>query len=150
MLSVRDLDVSYGGALRALRGVSVDVPERGVVAVLGSNGAGKTTLLRAVSGNLRGVSGAIDGGSITFDGRQLNGRPPAEIEGVREFGVLGDPWTQCCARCMPELEEPGPASGLGLLRVYRHGLVIPAPRMGDMIRAPADRAPGAPVHEVED
>ena len=79
MLSVSDLEVSYGGAVRALRGVSVDVPERGVVAVLGGNGAGKTTLLRAVSGSLRGVGGAIDAGSIAFDGKRLNGRPPADI-----------------------------------------------------------------------
>jgi branched-chain amino acid transport system ATP-binding protein len=88
MLSVADLEVSYGGAVRALRGVSVDVPERGVVAVLGGNGAGKTTLLRGVSGNLRGVGGAIDAGSITFEGTRLNGRPPADI--VRD-GVVQVP-----------------------------------------------------------
>jgi branched-chain amino acid transport system ATP-binding protein len=80
MLSVRRLEVSYGG-VRALHGVSVDVPGRGVVAVLGSNGAGKSTLLRAVSGNLRGVGGDIDAGTIEFDGRRLNGRSPAAIVG---------------------------------------------------------------------
>ena len=52
-----------------------------MVAVLGSNGAGKTTLLRAVSGNLHGVGGAIDAGTISFDGRRLDGRPPAAIVG---------------------------------------------------------------------
>jgi ABC-type branched-subunit amino acid transport system ATPase component len=50
LLRVRDLQVSYAGALRALHGVSVDVPRGGVVAVLGANGAGKSTLLRAISG----------------------------------------------------------------------------------------------------
>jgi branched-chain amino acid transport system ATP-binding protein len=80
MLSVRGLEVSYGG-VRALHGVSVDVLGRGVVAVLGSNGAGKSTLLRAVSGNLRGVGGDIDAGTIEFDGRRLNGRSPAAIVG---------------------------------------------------------------------
>jgi branched-chain amino acid transport system ATP-binding protein len=81
VLSVRGLQVSYGGAVRALRGVSVEVPGRGVVAVLGSNGAGKSTLLRAVSGCLRGVGGAIDGGAIELDGNRLNGRSPAAIVG---------------------------------------------------------------------
>jgi branched-chain amino acid transport system ATP-binding protein len=82
MLSVRNLEVSYGGAVRALRDISVEVGERGVVAVLGSNGAGKTTLLRAVSGVLAGVGGAIDGGSIEFAGESLRGRPPAAIVGA--------------------------------------------------------------------
>jgi branched-chain amino acid transport system ATP-binding protein len=81
VLSVRGLQVSYGGAVRAVRGVSVEVPDCGVVAVLGSNGAGKSTLLRAVSGSLRGVGGAIDAGTIDFDGKRLNGRSPAAIVG---------------------------------------------------------------------
>jgi branched-chain amino acid transport system ATP-binding protein len=81
VLSVRGLEVSYGGGIRAVRGVSVDVPDRGVVAVLGSNGAGKSTLLRAVSGSLRGIGGAIDAGTIEFDGRRLNGRSPAAVVG---------------------------------------------------------------------
>jgi branched-chain amino acid transport system ATP-binding protein len=81
VLSVRGLEVSYGGGIRAVRGVSVDVPDCGVVAVLGSNGAGKSTLLRAVSGSLRGLGGAIDAGTIEFDGRRLNGRSPAAIVG---------------------------------------------------------------------
>jgi branched-chain amino acid transport system ATP-binding protein len=81
MLSVRGLEVSYGG-VRALRGVSVDVPTDGVVAVLGSNGAGKTTLLRAVSGNLRGLGGGVDGGTIELDGQRLDGRTPAAIVGA--------------------------------------------------------------------
>mgnify|MGYP003526465141 CR=1 FL=1 len=81
MLSVQGLEVSYGGAVRALRGVSLEVPSSGVVAVLGSNGAGKSTLLRAVSGNLKGVGGAVDAGTISFDGQRLNGRSPAAIVG---------------------------------------------------------------------
>src|ERR687898_2040539 len=81
MLSVRGLQVSYGGAIRAVRGVSLEVPDRGVVAVLGSNGAGKSTLLRAVSGSLRGVGGAIDAGTVELDGKRLNGRSPAVIVG---------------------------------------------------------------------
>jgi ABC-type branched-subunit amino acid transport system ATPase component len=97
VLVVRDLSVTYAGAVQALRGVSLEVPERAIVAVLGANGAGKTTLLRAVSGTLAGRRGAITGGTIELDGRSLLGRDPARIaragvvqvpEGRRVFGHL--------------------------------------------------------------
>jgi branched-chain amino acid transport system ATP-binding protein len=79
LLRVRDLHVSYAGALRALRGVSVDVPRGGVVAVLGANGAGKSTLLRAISGTLGFARGSIDAGSVEFDGRRLDRMDPAAV-----------------------------------------------------------------------
>jgi len=97
VLDVSDLRVSYGGAVRALRGVSLDVPDKVVVAVLGSNGAGKSTLLRAISNVLRSHRGRIDSGSITFDGTSLRGLDPAACvrlglvqvpEGRRIFGRL--------------------------------------------------------------
>jgi ABC-type branched-subunit amino acid transport system ATPase component len=78
VLAVRDLDVHYG-AVRALSGVSVDLPDRGVVAVLGSNGAGKSTLLRAVAGGLRALGGTVSSGAIEFDGRRIDGLPPAAV-----------------------------------------------------------------------
>jgi branched-chain amino acid transport system ATP-binding protein len=81
MLSVRDLDVRYGGAVRALSGVSIDVPNDGVVAVLGSNGAGKSTLLRAISGSLRSVGGAVTAGTIELDGRRIDGLAAAAVVG---------------------------------------------------------------------
>ena len=95
LLAVEGLDVGYNGAVRALRGVSLQVPRGGVVAVLGSNGAGKSTLLRAVSGSLGSVGGRVAAGTIRFDGRDIGGLPPAEIvragiaqvpEGRRVFG----------------------------------------------------------------
>ena len=79
LLDVRDLRVTYAGAVRALDGVSLAVPDGEVVAVLGSNGAGKSTLLRAVSGTLRGQRGAITGGSVALAGRSLIGSDPADI-----------------------------------------------------------------------
>jgi len=79
MLTVRDLRVSYGGSVLALRSVAVEVPAGAAVAVLGSNGAGKTTLLRAVSGVLAEHGGAIDDGAIEFEGRSLIGRSAAAI-----------------------------------------------------------------------
>ncbi|WP_308257707.1 ATP-binding cassette domain-containing protein [Pseudonocardia lacus] len=71
LLSVEDLTVEYGGAVRALRGVSLSVEAGSVVAVLGSNGAGKTTLLRAVSQSLGSVGGRVTAGRVRFDGRDL-------------------------------------------------------------------------------
>jgi branched-chain amino acid transport system ATP-binding protein len=82
MLSVRDVQVTYGGTVQALRGVDLDVGDGEVVAVLGSNGAGKTTLLRALSGTLRMHRGRVDKGSIAFNGEGLAGKDPARIDGM--------------------------------------------------------------------
>jgi branched-chain amino acid transport system ATP-binding protein len=97
LLEVTDLQVTYGGVVKALRGVSLDVPEGGVVAVLGSNGAGKSTLLRTISSTLRLHRGAVVGGTVTFHGRSLLGLDAAETvrqgivqvpEGRRVFSRL--------------------------------------------------------------
>ncbi len=77
LLEVRDLAVSYGGVVQALRGVSLTVDEGAVVALLGSNGAGKTTLLRALSGTLRLHRGRVEGGDVLYQGESLEGRDPA-------------------------------------------------------------------------
>src|SRR6185312_5351185 len=97
MLTVRDLDVTYQGAITAVRGVSLEVPDRGVVALLGANGAGKTTILRAISGLLRSQGGRVTGGAITYDGQPITSLDPTKIvrlgiaqvlEGRRLFGTL--------------------------------------------------------------
>ncbi|GAA5052180.1 branched-chain amino acid transport system ATP-binding protein [Thermocatellispora tengchongensis] len=77
-LAVRDLTVHYG-PVRALGGVSLDVPPGAVVAVLGGNGAGKSTLLRAISGTLRFQRGGISAGEISFEGERLSGAAPAAV-----------------------------------------------------------------------
>jgi branched-chain amino acid transport system ATP-binding protein len=69
ILSVSDLHVSYG-AIEALRGVSLEVREGEVVALIGANGAGKTTTLRAVSGMIRAASGAV-----RLHGEEVTGLP---------------------------------------------------------------------------
>jgi branched-chain amino acid transport system ATP-binding protein len=79
VLEVRDLAVSYGGAVQALRGVSLSVREGTVVALLGSNGAGKTTLLRTLSGTLRLHRGRVEGGQVTYRGENLRTRDPAAV-----------------------------------------------------------------------
>jgi branched-chain amino acid transport system ATP-binding protein len=73
ILSVDDIEVRYG-AIRALKGVSFNVREGEVVALLGANGAGKTTTQKTVSGMLRPSLG-----SITFDGRRIDGIPAHEL-----------------------------------------------------------------------
>ena len=78
MLSVADLSVRYG-AVQALDRVSIEVPDKSVVAVLGSNGAGKSTLLRAISATLSLHRGAIIAGQISLDGKRVDKLDPAAI-----------------------------------------------------------------------
>ena len=66
LLRVTEVE-SYYGRIRALKGVSLEVPAGSVVALLGANGAGKTTTLRTVSGLLRPARGAVE-----FDGRRID------------------------------------------------------------------------------
>jgi len=96
-LAVRNLHVAYGGAVKALAGVSLDVPRGSVVAILGNNGAGKSTLLRSISGTLPMHGGSIVAGTVIFDGNGLEGMDPARVvrtgvvqvpEGRRIFGEL--------------------------------------------------------------
>lgn len=73
LLSIRDLRVRRGG-VPAIRGISLEVNEGEVVALLGANGAGKTTVLRAVS-----ALSAPESGEIRLEGETLAGRDPARI-----------------------------------------------------------------------
>jgi branched-chain amino acid transport system ATP-binding protein len=70
LLELEGVEARYG-PVRALHGVSLEVPEGAIVAVLGANGAGKTTTLRSVSGTVRRT------GRVTFDGKPLRGGPEA-------------------------------------------------------------------------
>ncbi|WP_020133360.1 ABC transporter ATP-binding protein [Streptomyces sp. 351MFTsu5.1] len=77
-LAVQGLSVGYG-PVRALRRVSLDVPEGAVVTVLGGNGAGKSTLLRAISRTLSFHGGAVTEGTVTLDGRRLDSLAPDRV-----------------------------------------------------------------------
>ena len=77
ILAVEDLEVTYGGAVQALRGITLQVPAGSVVALLGSNGAGKTTLLRTLSNTLKLHRGRVEAGSVRFRGADLKGRDAA-------------------------------------------------------------------------
>ena len=73
LLSTRDVSISFGG-VRALRGVSMDIPAGSIVAVIGPNGAGKTTLFNCITGVYR-----ADAGSVTFAGESLIGKKPHQV-----------------------------------------------------------------------
>ena len=66
VLSLSNAEVKYKGAILVIRGVSMNVPEKGIVAILGANGAGKTTILKAISGLLRTEEGEVTNGHIEF------------------------------------------------------------------------------------
>ncbi|GAA2588668.1 ABC transporter ATP-binding protein [Actinomadura fulvescens] len=86
MLSVRNLEVVYHDVILVLRGVSLEVPEGEIVALLGANGAGKTTLLRAISGLLDVHDGEVTKGSVLLDGRPIHELAPTRVVrlGVRQ------------------------------------------------------------------
>jgi branched-chain amino acid transport system ATP-binding protein len=79
LLDVRQLEVLYNHVATAVQGVSLEVAENQIVAVIGTNGAGKTTTLRAISGFLPAEDVAITDGTITFDSKPLAGRLPHDI-----------------------------------------------------------------------
>jgi branched-chain amino acid transport system ATP-binding protein len=79
MLEIANLEVVYNDVILVLRGLSLDVPDGEIVALLGSNGAGKTTTLRAISGLLDVHDGKITKGSVTFDGARVDHLNPAAI-----------------------------------------------------------------------
>jgi branched-chain amino acid transport system ATP-binding protein len=79
MLSVNNIEVIYDHVILVLKGVSLEVPEQGIVALLGANGAGKTTTLKAISNLLRAERGDITKGSIEFQGERIDALTPAQL-----------------------------------------------------------------------
>ena len=73
MLKVANVTAAYGPIV-ALRGISLEVPERGVVALLGANGAGKSSTLRLISGLLHPTSGVVE-----YEGQRIDRRAPQQI-----------------------------------------------------------------------
>jgi branched-chain amino acid transport system ATP-binding protein len=79
LLGVNSIEVIYDHVILVLKGVSLRVPEGGIVALLGANGAGKSTTLKAVSGLLRTERGDVTKGSVEFAGRTIHRLPPDEV-----------------------------------------------------------------------
>ena len=78
-LSVSNIEVIYNNVILVLTGVSLEVPEGGVVALLGANGAGKTTTLKAISNLLRGERGEVTKGAISYRGERVERLTPNDL-----------------------------------------------------------------------
>jgi len=79
ILSVNNIEVIYDHVILVLKGVSLEVPKGGIVALLGANGAGKTTTLKAISNLLRAERGEVTKGSIEFEGRRVDSLTPNDL-----------------------------------------------------------------------
>ncbi len=76
ILTVNNIEVIYDHVILVLKGVSLDVPKGGIVALLGANGAGKTTTLKAISNLLQSERGDVTKGSIVFEGQEVQDLSP--------------------------------------------------------------------------
>ena len=97
MLEVANLEVVYNEVILVLRGLSIEVPDGQIVALLGANGAGKTTTTRAITGLLDVHEGKITKGTVTLAGERIDDLEPSQIvrsgitqvmEGRRVFAEL--------------------------------------------------------------
>ena len=79
MLQVKNIEVVYMNVIQVLKGVSLEVGEGEIVALLGANGGGKTTTLKAISGMLKTEEGAVTEGTIHFDGKRIDRLGPEAI-----------------------------------------------------------------------
>ena len=79
MLKLNNIEVIYSDVIQVLRGVSFDVPDGKIIALLGANGAGKTTTLKAISGLLLTQEGEVTRGNIEFEGQRIDRLPPEDI-----------------------------------------------------------------------
>src|SRR5580704_7923724 len=79
ILALNNIEVVYDHVILVLKGVSLTVPEGGIVALLGANGAGKTTTLKAISNLLRAERGDVTKGSIIFEGAEVQDLSPNEL-----------------------------------------------------------------------
>jgi len=78
-LAINNIEVIYDHVILVLKGVSLSVPEGGIVALLGANGAGKTTTLKAISNLLHAERGEVTKGTIEFKGKRVDRLTPNEL-----------------------------------------------------------------------
>ena len=79
VLTVSNIEVIYDHVILVLKGVSLDVPKGGIVALLGANGAGKTTTLKAISNLLNSERGEVTKGAILFQNEEVHALTPNEL-----------------------------------------------------------------------
>jgi branched-chain amino acid transport system ATP-binding protein len=126
MLKVNNIEVLYHEVILALKGVSLEVPQQGIVALLGANGAGKSTTLKAISGLLKHENGRVAEGSVEFLGERIDRKSAEEIarlgviqviEGRRVFPHLT---VEQNLKVGGHLRENGGEITAGLDRVYQY------------------------------
>jgi len=85
ILAINNIEVIYDHVILVLKGVSLEVPEKGIVALLGANGAGKSTTIKAISNLLASERGVVTKGTIEFEGKNINSSNPSDLV---EMGVV--------------------------------------------------------------
>jgi len=85
MLVLNNVEVIYSDVIQVLKGVSLEVPDGSIIALLGGNGAGKSTTLKAVSGLLETELGKVTSGSIAWNEQRIENRNP---ENTARLGII--------------------------------------------------------------
>lgn len=88
ILQLNNVEVIYNRVVLVLKGMSIEVPEGQIVALLGANGAGKTTTLKAISGLLKPENGDVTDGEILFEGQPIHNLDAADIVKRGIFQVM--------------------------------------------------------------
>ncbi len=79
ILKINNIEVKYHEVILVLKGVSIEVPRGGIVALLGANGAGKSTTLKSISGLLKVEDGEVTDGAIEYEGKRIHHEKAANI-----------------------------------------------------------------------
>lgn len=79
ILNINNIEVKYHEVILVIKGVSINIPKGGIIALLGANGAGKSTTLKAISGLLKHENGEVTDGSIEFMGERIDRMGPEKI-----------------------------------------------------------------------
>ena len=140
LLELRDVEAVYDGIVIALRGVSLTIANRGVVALLGANGAGKSTTLKAISGVLRADHGEVSGGTIRYRGQTVADAGTSGESGERRKGRR--------ATAAPELVKAGLVQVLEGRRCFPHFTVDENLRAGALVRRTRGRSLRADLDRV--
>ena len=85
ILKLNNVEVKYHEVILVLKGVSLEIPEGGIIALLGANGAGKSTTLKAISGLLKVEVGEVTDGSIEFKEERIHRKTAMEIS---KMGII--------------------------------------------------------------
>jgi len=88
VLSLNNVEVIYDDVILVLKGMSLEVHEGQIVALLGANGAGKSTTLKAISGLLKGEEGEVTDGSISYMGQPIDAIDPEKRVSMGIFQVM--------------------------------------------------------------